>query len=65
MSEKKKLNKEQLDNVTGGDYGRQWKIDTFRQDYSTNNTETPDTNSNNQQSSPENNGVYSDFMSGN
>jgi len=61
MKDKKDLDKKELEKVTGGDYGRQWNISEFRQDYSTGNPTTP----NDTQFKPEDVGVGSDFMNGN
>lgn len=63
MSEKKKLDKKELDKVTGGDYGRSWNISTFRQDYATNNvTPNETTNPSDTQFKPEDVGVNSDLL---
>ncbi|GEM_PF-4400062 len=66
MTDKKHLNKEELEKVSGGDYGRQWKISGFRQDYSKNNKASNDSAvPNDTQFKPEDVGAGSDFMNSN
>ncbi len=63
MTNKKDLNQKELDKVSGGDYGRQWDIEQFRQDYSTGNTVPTDSaETDGAQFKPANAGTDSAFM---